>query len=159
MTVVRKGCSFMETSGLASVEDYGSIAAKKNTVFENQFQRPRQDKLLDVAPRLRQVLWRVRVVHRDDLLNDDGSSIEPFGDKVRRGADDLDTPLEGLVIRPRAGKRRKERVVDIDDAGREPGHKTAAQDPHIFRQNDEFRFIRSDLFEQPVLVRLPRPAF
>src|ERR1051325_536980 len=117
MTVVRRGCSFMGVGipGGASVENHGPIAAKKNAVFEYQSQRPRQDELLDVVPGQRQVLRRVGVVHRDNLLDDTRSLIQPFGDKVRSGADDLYAALKRLVVRARAGKRREEGMMNVDD--------------------------------------------
>ena len=54
---------------------------------------------------LREVVRGVGVVHRDDLLDDNGAFIQFFGDKVCGGPNDLDVALKGLLIRPRPGER------------------------------------------------------
>src|SRR5438034_11086202 len=120
MTVVRSGWSFIKRFWVwVSVENHRAVVAKKHAVFQNQFQRSRADELLYITSRLRQILWRVRVVHGNNLLNDDGAFVELVGDKVRRGANDLYSALKRLVVGPCADERRKKRMMNIDDARRE----------------------------------------
>src|SRR5262249_10265060 len=53
------------------------------------------------------------------------------------GADDLDSPRSGRVVWARAGKRRQERMVGVDDPVRVGPDESAAQDLHVPGENDE----------------------
>ena len=54
----------------------------------------------------------------DDVLLDDRSVVENFGDVVAGGADQLHAALERLLVRLAPDERRQKRVVDVDDVVR-----------------------------------------
>src|SRR6266511_449355 len=99
MTVVRRGGEGMDVAGL--VKNNGSIATEQNSIFEDEPQGASEGRFLHLPPGLGQVLGGVRVVHRQDFLDNDRSLVEFFGDKERGGADDFHAALEGLRVRSR----------------------------------------------------------
>ena len=84
----------------ALIENHRAIAAKKYAILEHQPQGAGEDHLFHVVPGLREVVCRVRVIHRDDLLHDDRAFVELFGDKVRGRANHLDAAIKRLLIGP-----------------------------------------------------------
>ena len=108
-----------------SIEHDGPAAVQKDTFLENELQRLREHDLLDVASRLRHLFGPVAVIDGDDRLGDDRAFVELFGHEMRGGADDFHAAFEGLPVRVRAGERRQERMMNVDDALRIPADEFA----------------------------------
>lgn len=118
-------------------EDDGLVVVDEDAVFEVPAHGPRQDHPLEVAAFPRQVFHRVPVRGADDVLFDDRTVVE-FGRRVvRRGADQFDPALVGLLVRFPPRKRRQKRVVDVDDAGGVPRDKRFGQDLHVACEHDQ----------------------
>ena len=62
-----------------------------------------------------EILQRVLVRDSDDILLDNGTFIKLTGHVVAGGTDYLDPSLKCLPVRVPTGKRRKERMMNIDD--------------------------------------------
>ncbi len=84
------------------------------------------------------------------VLLDDGPLVQRFADVVGRSADQLHAPLEGLLVRLGADKRRKKRVMDVDNALGKTSHEVRRKDLHVARQYHQFDVV---LLEQTSCFR------
>ena len=91
-------------------------AVQQHPIFEMPAQAPGQHGTFDVPPDSAQLLGAVPVVDPAGVLLDDRALIEVGRDVVTGGADQLDAPGKGLVVRAGAGEGGEEAVVDVDDA-------------------------------------------
>ena len=96
------------------------------------------------------------MIHRSDVLRDDRALIEFSSDVVRRGADQLHTPLPRLVVGLRTLETREERVVDVDRPPCETIGDLRAQDLHVPGENDEIDAMLFDEREQLLVRRRSR---
>src|SRR5208283_5284228 len=92
----------------ASVEDDGAVPGKEDAALKHQPDRAGKNDPLHVAPGLRKIAGRVRVVDRGHLLHDNWPLVDLLGDKMRGGADHLYAAVESLLVGTRPRKRRKE---------------------------------------------------
>lgn len=91
---------------------------------------------------------------RDALLND-GTLIEVGCDKVRSGANDLNTALKCLVVGLCTLEGRQEGVVDVDDSATHSGAEHRGQDLHVAGEDDELDAVLLDELEDlRLLLRL-----
>ena len=93
---------------LGSVEDDGAVAAEEHAVFKHKPQGAGKDHLFDVPAGLHEILRRVSVVDWNHLLYDDRALIKLGRDEMRRGANDLHSALERLMVRLCTGEGGKE---------------------------------------------------
>jgi hypothetical protein len=90
-----------------------------------------------------QFFHRVAVCHAAHVLIDDGSLIQFRGYVVARRTNKLHAPLVRLLVRLASHKRRKERVVDIDDAIGVAIYKRCRQHLHVTRKHYQFNVERT----------------
>src|SRR6267378_1203947 len=83
-------------------------AVDDHPVVEVERYRPRQHQTLDVAPDPLEVANALLVIDANHVLLDDRPVVQLLAGVVRGRADQLDTVLARLAVRPGAGERRKE---------------------------------------------------
>src|SRR6266581_6153753 len=88
----------------------------------------------------------------NDILGNDWPFVQILSNIMSRRADDLDTTLEGLLVRIRTDKRREKAVMDIDNLVRIGVHKARLQYLHIPGENEEIYFVREELEHTPLIV-------
>lgn len=94
----------------------------------------------------------VVVVHGQNGLENDGTGIEIFIDKMDCAAGEFDAIFEGLALRLKAGKRRQQRWVNVQDAAGERGHKIGRQKAHVAGEADEVDFVLvKDCYDQSIV--------
>ena len=76
------------------------------------------------------------VRHALHVLFDDRPLVQVLGDVVAGGADQFHAPVVGLLIGVGTDEGGQERVVNIDDAVRVPGHEGGAENLHVAGQYD-----------------------
>jgi hypothetical protein len=86
-------------SGLPASENHGLIAIEKDPVFDVPADGAGKDHLLQVAALADEIFHGIAVGDADDILLDDGTVVENFGDVMAGGADQLDAALESLMVR------------------------------------------------------------
>ena len=116
--------------------------------------RAREHLPLQLTPLLHQLAHLVAVAHPTHVLLDDGPLVEVGRDVVRGGADQLHTPLLGLVVRARAHERGQEGVVDVDDAAGPALHERRREDLHVAGEHDQ---VYAQLVQEGELSLLGRP--
>ncbi len=77
------------------------------------------------------------VVHTGHILLDDGAFVQVGRDVVGGGADQLHTPVVGLVVRLGALEAGQKRVVDVDGTPGQFAAQVVAQDLHVTRQHHQ----------------------
>src|SRR5690242_3772116 len=90
-------------------EDDGAVAVDQHPVLEVPLDGARQDRALDVAPDLGELIGALAVGDAARVLLDDRAGVEVLVDVVCGGADQLDAALAGLGVRVGTGERRQER--------------------------------------------------
>src|SRR5207244_10559672 len=110
-----------------------------------------EDHLFQVAAFLQQVVEGTAVGDAHDILLNDGTVIEDFGDVMAGGADELYASLKCLVVRLGAYEGRQERVVDVDDAVRVPVDEFLGKDLHVASEHDQVRTVLSEESEDLML--------
>jgi len=95
------------------------------------------------------------VGHVERPLGDDRPLIEISRHVVGRDAGDADALLAGLAVGRRAGKRREQRGVDVDDAVLVAKDHLGAEDAHVPRQHHQVDPALVEDVEQPLLVGAP----
>ena len=122
-----------------SVEDNRSFTAEEYAVFENEAEGAGEDDLLDVAASLDEFLRGVRMVHGDDLLDNDGPFVEFGGDNMSGCPDDFHATLESLVVWPCTGKSGQEGVMNVQHPVGPVSYEARAEDAHVFGEHQPFR--------------------
>ncbi len=98
----------------------------------------RENHFFNIATFLDEIVDGVAVVDADNVLLDDGAIVEDLGHVVGGRADQFDAPLKGLVIGLGSDKRRKERVVDVDEIfGAKGNDKFGGKDLHVAGEDNE----------------------
>src|ERR1700676_403732 len=122
--------------------EYGRFSSvREDPKSEVQVDRARQDYPLQIAPFADQIVDRITVTDSHDVLFDDGPVIQLLGNVVTRGADELDAPVIRLVVGARTNKRRKKRVVNINDPVGIPACELRTQYLHVPGQHDQIDLI------------------
>jgi hypothetical protein len=103
---------------------------------------------LHVPAGLGEAFRRERVIDPDHVLLDDRPLVKVRCHVVGGGADQLDAPGVGLVIRLGALEARQERVVDVDHPALDPLAYLRRQDLHVPGQHDQLRLVGVDQAEQ-----------
>ena len=116
--------------------------------------RARKHDLFQIASLLQHVVKRIAMRDAHQVLLDNRAVVENFRDVVAGGANQLHSPLNRLVVRSGADKRRQERMVDVDDALRILTDKLGRENLHIARQHDEIRRMLPEQ-TQDLLLRHP----
>lgn len=96
-----------------------------------------EDNLLEILALIDERLWRILVGNADDILLDDRTSIEVFGNIMACRANDLDSPLESLMIWLGSHECRQEGMMDVDDIVRIFGNHLWRDDLHILGEHNE----------------------
>lgn len=82
---------------------------------------------------------------RTTVLFDDGTVVEHLRDVVCGGADQLDSPLKGLMVRLASNEGRKKGVVNVDQVFGAPGRDELVREYlHVARQHDETAAVFAD---------------
>ena len=99
------------------------------------------------------------MVDADDILLNDGAIVEYLSNVVSGGADQLDAPLEGLVVGLGAHERGQERMVNVDEVFRaHGGNELVREHLHVAREDNETASMFAD--ERDLLLfRLPLVFF
>jgi hypothetical protein len=144
-----------KTSQNGLLKDYGLVPIQEDAVFHVPTNGARQNNFFNVPAFLDEIVDGVAMVDAGDILVDDGTIVEHLSHVVRSGADQLDAPLERLVVGLRAHERGQERMVNIDEVFRAPScNELVREHLHITCKNHEAAPVfadECDLF----LLRLP----
>ena len=89
---------------------------------------------------------------RDTLLRDDRAAVERCIDDVDRHARQTHAMLEGVADRGRAGERRQQRRMRVQDPVREGGQHARTDDPHVPGEHDQVRSRPGERFRQGVVI-------
>src|SRR5436305_8768939 len=88
----------------------------------------------------------------DDILSNDWPFVQVFCNIMSRRADDLDTTLEGLLVRTCSDKRREKAVMDIDNLVRVGVHKAGFQYLHIAGKHEEIYVVSEEIEHTQLIV-------
>ena len=80
----------------------------------------------------------------DDILLDDWTVVEDFGDVVAGGSDQLYAALEGLVVGSGADEGGEKRMVNVDDALGIAVDEVVRKNLHVAGEDEEISFVRLD---------------
>ncbi len=139
-----------------SVEDDGPVGVDQHPVLEVPAQSPGQDRPLHVPTDAQQIVDGVAMVDAADVLLDDGAGVQLGGHVVAGGPDQLDAPLEGLMVGTGPGERGEEAVMDVDDPSGVAVAHLGRDDLHVPGQHDDVGFDRVDNAMSP--GQTPRPC-
>src|SRR6266487_627645 len=123
----------------------GFVLIHQHTIFCVQAHCFGQHSPFHVATLADHITRRIAVVSVDDILSNDWPFVQVLGNIMSGCSDDLDTTLEGLVIRIRSNKRREKAVMDIDNLVRISVHKTRLQYLHIAGEHEEIYFAPEEI--------------
>lgn len=130
-------------------------AIQENAAFRIPLDCSSKNLALDVRAFIDQPVGVDAMVDARDPLLDDGPLVQVGCDKMRRGANDLDATVVGLVVWLGALERRQETVVDVDDATGHGFAESRTEDLHVPRQDDKLDIVLLDEVEDlPLLRRL-----
>ncbi len=119
-----------------SIEDYSFIAVHQNAMFEVKVDSSGEHNFLEVFTFADHVLRTITVTDATDILVDDGTFIQFFGDKMGRCSDDLHASSKSPVIGVRTRKRWQEGMMDIDDLWGS-AEELSTEHLHVFSENDQ----------------------
>src|SRR5579863_1109182 len=106
-----------------------------------------------------QRVFGVVVCDGNDGLQDDGSGVEIFVDKMDGAAGEFDAIFEGLALRLEAGERREERRVNVEDATGEGGDEIRGEKAHVAGEADEIDFMLVEDGDDLAVVGFALKAF
>src|SRR5947209_18557317 len=123
------------------VEDHSLILVKQDAVLDVPADGAGEDYFFQVAAFLQKIVECIAVRDANDVLLNDGTVIEDFGDGMAGGSDELYAALKCLVIRLSAHECGQKRVVNVDDAMRVPVDEFMGEDLHVAREYDKVRTV------------------
>mmetsp|Transcript_1414 Transcript_1414/g.4068 ORF Transcript_1414/g.4068 Transcript_1414/m.4068 type:complete len:448 (+) Transcript_1414:2110-3453(+) len=111
------------------------VVVNEDSVLQVPRQGPGEHGPLEVPPLLDHVPHRIPVRDPDNVLVDDGASVQVRRDVVRRGADDLHPAIVRAVVRIASLEGGQETVVDVDGVGLVPPAEVVREDLHVPREH------------------------
>ncbi len=90
-----------------SSENHGLVAVEKDSVFDVPAHGAGENYLFQVAAFANEILDGIAVGNTDDVLFNDGTIVQNFGDVVAGCANQLDTTFESLMVRACADEGRQ----------------------------------------------------
>src|SRR2546423_11824425 len=124
-----------------SSEHNSLIAIKQHPTLYMPAYSAREDDLFQVPAFADEVFDGVAVRNPNNILLNDWPIVEHLGDVVTGGANQLHTALECLMVRPRADKCRKKRVLNVDNPLWKPVDKVVVKNMHLACQYLEIRLL------------------
>ncbi len=109
--------------------------------------------MLDLVDLRLEARERVVLLDANGLLADDRPAVELLVGKVHRDPRDLHAVLERVMDRGRAGERRQERRVQVDDRVRKGFEYLTAEQPHVAGHHDELDAVGLERLPDRVVVR------
>ena len=117
------------------------VPVQQDAALDVPADRSGQNYFLQITAFLNELFNGIAVRDACDVLLDDGTIIEDFGDVVASCADEFYATVEGLMIGLRPNECRQERMVNIDDP---PGiglDEIIRENLHVAREDDEVDFV------------------
>src|SRR5712672_3428592 len=112
-----RGSAWTSASGeRLTLKDHRLIAIKKNAILDMPANCAGEYDFLEVAALADEILDGIAMRNADDILFNDGTIVQNFGDVMAGCPDQLHPALERLMVRPSADERGQKRMVNIDDA-------------------------------------------
>jgi len=127
-----------------SGKDDSLVAVEEHTPFSIPLNGSSKHLALNIGTLVDELLGAHAVVDAGNTLLDYRALIQIGCDKMRRGANDLDAALVGLVVGLRALERGQEAVVNIDDAARHSLTEHRAEHLHVACQHNELNVVFLD---------------
>jgi hypothetical protein len=116
----------------------GLVSVQENAVFDVPANGARENYFFYIPAFLDEIVDGIAVVDTDHVLLNDGAIVEDLGNVVRGCTDQFDAALKRLMVRLGSDKRRKERVVDVDEIfGAKGNDKFGGKDLHVACEDDE----------------------
>ena len=117
----------------------GAVSGAEHAVLSVPFDRPDQHRAFHVLAHQHEFGRLLGMVHTHHDLFDDRALVQVVGHEVRSRADQLDAPVERLVVGAGALEPGQERMVDVDGAAGQQFAGPRRQDLHVPGQNEQFR--------------------
>ena len=119
--------------------DGSAVRPDRQRARQSQADGPRQQPVLDGVDAFGQRVLGVAGQDRHGLLEDDRSAVERAVGEVDGHAGDLHARFQRVLDRVRAGERRQQGRVEIDDRAGQGAQGLGPEQPHVAGQDDQLR--------------------
>ena len=114
-----------------SSKDAGAVVPHKYSMLKVQPNCISKGGAFHIPTFTNKVFDFVAMTHRRNALGNDRTRVEFSRDVMRRGTNELDAALMRTVIRLRASKSRKERMMDVDHPSVPTKRDRFRENPHV----------------------------